>query len=117
MAPRSTTTVAYVGTSYGVTPKSSVPSDRRSSSEPAMSSAAPLATTSPREQDRRCEAGDRVCRERQAEPVDQDSSIDQQFGEAEQVRRGHGEQRVAATAETRCLRTNSWRSTFQATQR
>jgi hypothetical protein len=50
MAPSSTTTIAYVGTSYGVTPKSSVPSDRRSSSEPAMpmaTSARRLATTDP----------------------------------------------------------------------
>lgn len=36
MAPSSTTTIVYVGTSYGVTPKSSVPSERRTSSEPAM---------------------------------------------------------------------------------
>jgi len=30
------TTIAYVGTSQGVTPNSSVPTDRRSSSDPAM---------------------------------------------------------------------------------
>ena len=34
MAPSSTRTLAYVGTSYGVTPKRREPSARRSSSEP-----------------------------------------------------------------------------------
>jgi hypothetical protein len=50
MTLSSTTTIAYVGTSYGVTPKSSVPSDRRSSREPAMpmaTSTRPLPTTDP----------------------------------------------------------------------
>jgi len=50
MAPSSTTTIAYVGRSDGVTPKSSVPSDLRSSSEPVTpmaTSARPLATTDP----------------------------------------------------------------------
>ena len=56
---------------------------------------------SPREQDRRCEAGDRACRERQAERVDQHASIDEQLGDAEQVRGGHGEQRVETPARER----------------
>lgn len=45
MTPSSTTTSAYVGTSYGVTPKSSVPNDRRSSSEPARPITVPIATS------------------------------------------------------------------------
>ena len=45
MVPSSTTTIVYVGTSYGLTPKSSAPSERRSSSEPAMPIAAPMATS------------------------------------------------------------------------
>ena len=56
---------------------------------------------SPREQDRRCEAGDRACRERQAERVHQHASIDEQLGDAEQVRGGHGEQRVETPARER----------------